>query len=50
LQNLVEWLGEIGLEQQAPCLLDNDMEFEILSEITDDDIDRQCLEKTKIVT
>ena len=37
MKDLVRWLEEYGLEQYAQAFADNDVDFEILSELTDED-------------
>jgi len=38
MQDLVQWLARIGLEQYAQSMHENDIDFEILQEITDSDL------------
>src|ERR1700676_4853199 len=40
MTKLQEWLKELGLEQYAGALADNDIDFEILSDLTESDLEK----------
>src|SRR2546428_6866368 len=40
MTKLREWLKELGLEQYAGVLADNDIDFEILSDLTESDLEK----------
>ncbi|NND00529.1 MAG: adenylate/guanylate cyclase domain-containing protein, partial [Gammaproteobacteria bacterium] len=38
MQNLFEWLSKIGLEQHTQTMIDNDIDLDLLPDITDEDL------------
>ncbi|MEY2487197.1 MAG: hypothetical protein QOH39_2845 [Verrucomicrobiota bacterium] len=40
MTKLLEWLKELGLEQYAGVLADNDIDFDILSDLTESDLEK----------
>src|SRR5262245_35795181 len=40
MPDITEWLGEIGLGQYVPAFLENDIDLEIISELTEADLEK----------
>jgi class 3 adenylate cyclase/predicted ATPase len=40
MRQIIDWLGELGLSQYAQCFADNDIDFGILEELTDQDLEK----------
>jgi class 3 adenylate cyclase len=40
MQDLAQWLKELGLSEYAQRFAENDIDFEVLGELTDTDFDR----------
>ena len=38
MSDIANWLGQIGLEQYASLFADNDIDTDVVSELTDDDL------------
>src|ERR1700688_1324731 len=38
MQQIADWLEKLGLGQYAPCFVENDISFAILSDLTDQDL------------
>jgi hypothetical protein len=38
MQQIADWLEKLGLGQYAPCFAENDINFAILSDLTDEDL------------
>ncbi len=47
-RSVSEWLLELGLDRYAEAFVENDVEFDVLSELSDDDLSQLGLSSTQI--
>jgi class 3 adenylate cyclase/predicted ATPase len=40
MQEIADWLGKLGLSEYAECFAENDIDFTILSDLTDQDLEK----------
>jgi len=42
MQQIRDWLKRLGFEQYAHCFAENDIDFSIIHELTDHDLEKIC--------